>query len=64
MKPLWIARDKTGLYLFRDKPEPNKNNKEYWDTPFWGCMPINLNLFPELTRENSPEQVELKLKER
>ena len=31
---LWIARDKTGLYLFRDKPEPDKANKEYWELHF------------------------------
>ena len=63
MKTLWIARDKSGLYLFRNKPEPDKGNNEYWDTPYWGCMPINMNLFPELTRENSPQQIELQLKE-
>lgn len=62
-KTLWIAKDESGLYLFREKPKPDKGNPDYWDTPYWGCLPINANNFPEVTRENSPIEVELKLKE-
>lgn len=56
---LWIARDKDGiLYLHYDKPE--RDDKE-------GCFycgircPLPSKFVPEITFENSPQQVELKL---
>lgn len=61
---LWIARDSTGLYLFRDKPNQDKHNPKYWDIPYWGCLPINATRFPSVTWENSPQRVELKLIEK
>ena len=58
---LWIARDKDGLlYLHIDKPMRvrsffiNESNRSIW---------IDKDLFPEVTFENSPVEVELKIKE-
>ena len=58
-KTLWIARDKDGtLRLFYNKPHRYKN--------YFGGSPCNVSLmveeFPSVTFENSPQQVELKLK--
>lgn len=60
---IWIARDKDGtLCLFREKPT--------LDVCYWldhslimnGCIAELLKIdFPEITFENSPQQVELKL---
>ena len=71
---MWIARDKKqsaysenempSLYLFKSKPcfesnlgywEPNKLDLEA------NFFEIDNNLFPELTFENSPQEVEIKL---
>lgn len=71
---LWIARDKSmakigvkeeQLFLYSTKPI---KKKEY-DVEFWGIADINdgeaikidSKLFPEVTFENSPQEVELKL---
>lgn len=55
---LWITRDKDGLTLFEDKPE-------YCDLTniFRGKVYAYLpeDSFLEVTFENSPQQVELKL---
>jgi hypothetical protein len=55
---LWIARDKFGtLALHESKPycpyDIWQNSKQKWH--------LDQNLFPEVTFENSPQQVELKL---
>lgn len=57
------------LFLFEHKPRI----KEEFGTIFWGvdddvdnmfdCIQINRNRFPEVTFENSPIEVELKIKE-
>ena len=53
----WIARDKDGtLLLFFDEPMLNGLSWVGLD-----CHPINASLFPEVTFENSPQEVELKL---
>lgn len=57
---LWIARDKDGLlYLYDNTPE---KRSEYF-LPYAGYddMPLDNGLFPEVTFENSPQEVELKL---
>jgi hypothetical protein len=66
---LWIARDETGqLWLF-DKPpvlrDKNAENTEYsWfdmsEDGLWNYR-INDGDFQEVTFENSPQEVELKL---
>ena len=59
---LWIARDPNdALWLFEKRPT------YYEGVKGWGCMygekfnEINYNYFPEVTFENSPQEVELKL---
>ena len=70
---LWIARDKNGslsLYVC----EPIEINGQFYvhdgysridyDTSYvkgWYIDGIDRNLFPEVTYENSPQQVEIKL---
>ena len=55
---LWIARDKSGfLNLYDKKPI---FDGEYWvSNGSWSS--IDLEYFPEVTFENSPQKVELKL---
>lgn len=64
---LWIARDGDGsLYLYDYEPCKNKilrrftcsiNPNGEWSEEY----ELNSNLFPEVTFENSPQEVELKL---
>lgn len=57
---MWIARDKDGsLFLYEIKP---KKYEEYFDS-IRGYKAIQLNdeLFPEITFENSPREVKLKI---
>ena len=56
---MWIARDKDGkLYFYNLKPDRIDN---YFRCSFAGMLRINPDLFPEVTWENSPVEVELKL---
>lgn len=58
---LWIARDTDGiLCLFEAKPFLDPYND--WDSDDNYFM-IDENQFPEVTFENSPQEVELKLVE-
>ena len=62
MRKLWIARDRDGsLYLWDEQPYRYADN-ESWE-PFVGKLWLNDEDFPEVTWENSPMEVELKLKE-
>ena len=56
---LWIARDKDGLTLFKDKPEYNKVTNIFRGHVF---SYIFDDSFPEVTFENSPQEVELVIK--
>lgn len=59
---LYVARDfGGGLYLFPEKPILRTDYK-YWDGDNW--FKIDQDLFPEVTFENSPQEVELKLIEK
>ena len=57
---MWIARDKDGtLYISEEKPQLHI---DYFDTElgtFYSEIPSGL--FPEVTFENSPQMIELKL---
>lgn len=54
---LWIARDKYGLWLLTTKP--------YIDDDMFTCdgniYCIDCDLFPEITFENSPQEVKIEL---
>jgi hypothetical protein len=60
---LWIARDlMNNLSLFSDKPKLkfiNIYGERVWRGDFVAA--VKPDLFPEITVENSPVQVELKL---
>ena len=56
---LWVARDNNGkLYLYNEKPK-YYNNLEAW---FVGgiCAKLDNNIFPNLTWEDEPIEVELR----
>lgn len=64
---IWISRDNEGLAAFIAEPKkyysnPNDENDYWWVASGWE-EPIMLDssLFPEVTFENSPMEVELKL---
>ena len=63
---LWVARDKDGgLYLYNYAPHKNTTGRftcsikpdGEWSEEY----ALNSHLFPEVTFENSPQEVELKL---
>lgn len=60
---LWIARDKAGfLWVYTNKP--SKEDAFFLAAegdPLHKMMNIDETEFPEITFENSPQQVELKL---
>ena len=55
---LWITRDKEDDYLYLFKEEPHLEG-----TAFYGNYVTNLDgdLFPQVTFENSPKQIEINL---
>lgn len=58
---LWIARDIDGyLNLYINKPSLDSNDNMYYVVED-DYLNIDKDLFPEVTFENSPQQVELKL---
>ena len=57
---LWIARDRSGgLWMFESKPI--KAREMFTQQPFSQIYSIDDSLFPEVTFDNSPMEVELKL---
>lgn len=59
---LWIARDKDGVCaLYRNKPVKCANNDHFWLRTCNEFYDIDGDLFPSVTWENSPQEVELKL---
>lgn len=59
---LWAAKDKTGyIGIYYEKPiwKETKAGIMDWEGHFMGYL--NKQSFPEITFENSPQQVELKL---
>lgn len=58
---LWIARNKDNtLVIFQSKPFLN-NNQEWDEYLNEDYMYIPEYLFPEITFDNSPQEIELKL---
>lgn len=61
---LWIARDFDGiLNLYVNKPSLDSNDNMYYTDSDMedDYLNIDKDLFPEVTFENSPQQVEIKL---
>ena len=62
---LWIARDESNdLNLYHLKPKLKKSvgDMSFWQPQKFGIeYPICSKLFPEVTFENSPQRVEIKL---
>ena len=59
---LWIARDRDDiLRIYDNKPKVDKRKQEI--ISIGGYYDININLFPDVTFENSPQKIELKLKD-
>lgn len=57
----WVARDKNGgLYLYSGKPE--KEDTCFFEIGDSDSMALNNKLFPNVTFENSPQEVEIRLK--
>ena len=66
---MWICRDKDGLLHleFTDKPPFKSINERtvVWESNSeWGSVELDRTSFPEVTFENSPMEVELKLIEK
>lgn len=58
---LWIAREKCGfVYLFTFEPEYN-NIYGSWESYDSEQIELGILCFPEVTFENSPQEVELTL---
>lgn len=56
---MWIARDKNGeLYLYR--VEPTKHDTIFVVPGIFGVIRLSPTLYPEVTWENSPVEMELK----
>jgi hypothetical protein len=64
---LWIARDKYSqeLWLYKYKPVKRENNyypdlSEEYQTVY-DCLQMESTMFPDVTFDNSPQEVEIKL---
>lgn len=55
---LWVARDYRGLYIFENQPQLI-DDKFHSFTGF--ILLVQNDKFPEVTFENSPQMVEIKL---
>lgn len=60
---LWITRDLDGELFLYDK-EPVKGRRSFKVKMFTHSYRISSSNFPEVTFENSPQQVEIKLIEK
>ena len=59
----WIARDKDGmLFIYTQPPSINPIREDVYMVNNGDFLSIDKNLFPEVTFENSPKEVEIKLK--
>ena len=57
---MWIAREKSGhLQMFNRKP--HKGEGAFWVGGIHNTLFLPKSLFPEITFENSPREVEIKL---
>ena len=66
---MWICRDEGSPFCKVSISEPHKvydqfTKKYCWQAGMWDTMVLKPNDFPEVTFENSPMEVELKLIEK
>lgn len=62
---MWIARDSDDtICLFQEKPTNKNDDRIVWWWSNAECMTLNKADYPEVTFENSPMEVELKLIEK
>lgn len=54
---LWVARDFRGLFIFENEPYLVIDRFHSWGF----ILSIQNNKFPEVTFENSPQMIEIKL---
>ena len=59
---MYIARDKDGGGLWLYESEPIRQGERFVPTCFEDCKKLHCTSFPEVTFENSPQEVELVLK--
>ena len=60
MKEMWIARDRTGiLRIYDNEPKVDKRKQEI--ISIGGYYDININLFPQITFDNSPKKIKIEL---
>lgn len=59
----WAARDKNGLlFVYSSKPKRMKNEDRFKPVRLYDyCSQLDSELFPELTWQNSPKRIEMKL---
>lgn len=61
---MWICRNKSNIvHLFLNKPKLKENGEEWYDPNEFDLV-LHCTDFPEVTFENSPMEVELKLIEK
>lgn len=59
---LWIARDKDKeLYIFTEKPQLHNNELRWYPTEESLCSELDKRMFPEITFENSPQEIKIRL---
>lgn len=64
---MWIARDEGAAYCKLFTIKPDKQYSHYYEREIWTAhhpdtsVPLEVYEYPEVTFENSPQQVELKL---
>ena len=65
---MWIARDEDGLLQLLFEKEPRKEIYErivVWrNDSMWDAVALDRDSYPEVTFENSPKEVKLKLIEK
>lgn len=62
---LWIARDEDGsLFMYREKPILYNSRWRNGYAHSKHCFVLPENIFPEVTFENSPQEVKIELVEK
>lgn len=58
----WVARDKDGeVFIYNSEPIRFESEFKFNGDSFGHCVELHNGLFPEMTWENSPKKIEMKL---